>query len=314
MAFVVGSGASLQFGKETTFGAGATMTHVADMTSEAIAVSVEKGDEGSLLASKTAMSRDLLGISVDGSFSGVLRPEMAGLLFKALMGGADTVTASGSLHKHSIVLADTHASLPSLTVVVDRKSSVKKYCGVTVGSASFECNAGDYVTFTVNIKGTKEETGVLASGLNFTVPAYRCTSASLKINGTATDVSSCSFTIDNALEDAPKTYESGLYKGQPQHGQRAVTLSFSLPKTAQADAFITTYVLTETNASMELTFTSTSTDYSVVVKMPNVAFTSGSGNVSGAGALSDSFEGTALSVGATEPITVEIIDNTATAY
>lgn len=309
-----GTGASLQIGKETTFGTGVTPTNLVDFTSESIATSVDKGDEGSLLASKTAMSRDLMGINVDGSIDMVLRPQVAGLIMKAVMGGTDTVTTSGTHHKHSIVLADPSAALPSLTVIVDRKSKVSKFTGVTIGSASISANAGDYVTCNLSLVGVKEETGTLASGLTLTVPAYRCTQATFKVGGTSYDITSATWSVDNALEEAPKTYGTGLYKGQPMHGQRAVNISIEIPRSTATDALVDAHLTTEVNASVELVFTSTNADYSFTVKMPNVAFTAGSGTVNGAGVLTQSFEGTALSVGTTEPVTVEIIDDTATAY
>ncbi|MFA6776811.1 MAG: phage tail tube protein [Sphaerochaetaceae bacterium] len=73
MPFITGTGASLQIGKETVFGTGVQPTDLVDITSEGIKLSVEKGDEGSLLASKTPNSRDLMSISVSGSVSFILR-------------------------------------------------------------------------------------------------------------------------------------------------------------------------------------------------------------------------------------------------
>ena len=64
--FYTGTGSSLQIGKETEYGTAVTPTALIDLTSESIKVAVEKGDEGSLLASKTPMSRDLLSITVSG--------------------------------------------------------------------------------------------------------------------------------------------------------------------------------------------------------------------------------------------------------
>jgi hypothetical protein len=44
----------LQAGKESSFAQAASPTTLVDLTSESIKVAVEKGDEGSLLGSKTA--------------------------------------------------------------------------------------------------------------------------------------------------------------------------------------------------------------------------------------------------------------------
>ena len=59
MAFYTGTGSRLQAGKESSFAVAASPTTLVDLTSESIKVAVEKGDEGSLLGSKTATNRDL---------------------------------------------------------------------------------------------------------------------------------------------------------------------------------------------------------------------------------------------------------------
>ena len=314
--FYTGSGAQLQFGKESTFGTGVAPTNLVDLTSESIKQSVEKGDEGSLLASKTAMSRDLLGITLDGSISGILRPEMAGLMFHAALGGADTVAAATieGNYTHTFNLCGASALLPSLTFVMDRHAAVKKYAGCTIGSLSLECAAGDYVKFSADLKGIKEEAGALTSGLTLSIPAYRCTNASFTIGGTSFDISNATWKLDNALEDADKTYASGLYLGQPQHGQREVSIDFDIPYNAGFETFKSTYLDTETNAAIVLTFQSTNSDYKVSITMPNVAITDADAGISGTGKISASASGVALTVGSTEPVTVVVEDKTSTAY
>ena len=69
MSFLIGTGASLQIGKESSFGTAVTPSALVDITSESIKVSVEKSDEGSLLASKhlaleTFLEYQLLAVSV----------------------------------------------------------------------------------------------------------------------------------------------------------------------------------------------------------------------------------------------------------
>ena len=315
MSFITGTGASAQFGMETTFGTGVSPTTLLDITSEGISVSVEKGDEGSLLASKTAQTRDLMSVKVDGSLSLILRPETAGLLFHAAFGGADTVTADGEFHNHTINLCGAKADLPSFTLVVDRNAAVKKYAGCTISSLSIEAAAGDYVKCSVDIKGVKEEAGTLNSSIDdFSIPSYRCTSASFRIDDQEYPVTSATFKLDNGLEDAPQTYQSGLYSGQPKHGRRTATVSFEVPYSSSIETLKSTYLLSEQNASMELVFTSGNPDYSVTITLPKVAVTSLDANVGGTGIITASLEGEALSVGTTEPVTAVIRDKESTAY
>lgn len=313
MAFVTGSGASLRIGKEISFATAVNADTLVDITSESIALGVSKGDEGSLLASKTPETRGLLGITVDGSFSFVLRPEFAQLITQASLGGEEKYTEdeSSGTCKHEYALCGPNEELPSLTVLVDRKASVKKYVGVTISAFSLDCAAGDYVKGSVDLKGIKEESGTKNSdNAKFTIPAYRCTSAVFKVADEVFDISSASFKVDNALEDAPKTYATGLYVGQPQHAQRSVTISFEIPYTENIESFKEKYLVTEQTARISLLFTSSDKEkqkYEII--MPYVAITSVSASVGGTGALTASIDGEALSSGAEEPLVI-VITNT----
>lgn len=315
MSFYVGTGSTIQMGKESTYGTAATMTDLVNFTSESLKVSVDKTDEGSLLAAKTPMTRDLMAINVDGSISYILRPEFAGLLFHAVLGGDDTVASAGtSKYTHTMKLCGVNADLPTLTFTVDRKAATKAYTGCSLSNFSLEAAAGDYVKGSFDVVGYQETAGTLAALSGYTVPSYRCTSATFTLGGNTMDISSCSLTIANNLETAPKTYSTGLYAGKPQHGQRGITVNFEIPYSAAIETLKNTYLTTETNAALVLTFASSDSDYTCQITIPNVSINSVENNVSGTGLINAAITGEALSVGSTEPITVVITDKTSTAY
>lgn len=316
MSFYTGTGASVQIGKEAVFNTPVTPDTLVDITSEGVKVAVEKGDEGSLLASKTVASRDLLSITVSGSLSFILKPEFAGLLFHLALGGDDEVSQDENGNSvHRITLCGANEDLPSATLVIDRKVAVKKYSGVTISSLSIDAAAGDYVKGSVELQGVKEEAGALNTAVkSFTVPSYRCTQAVFRIGDEVFDISSCSLKLDNALEAAPKTYASGLYAGQPQHGRRSVTITFEIPYKENIETLKDEYLTTEKNASVELLFTSSNAEYSIKTIIPNLSINDVSANVGGTGILTASVSGEALSIGDTEPVTVEITDKTTTPY
>lgn len=316
MAYYTGTGAAVQIGKEAAFGEAVAPTTLLDLTSESISVTVEKGDEGSMLASKTPQSRDLLSITTSGSISFILKPEFAGLLFHLALGGADAVSAlEDGRYKHVFHLCDANVELPSFTTVVDRKAAVKKYSGCTISALSLDAAAGDYVKGSIDLQGVKESAGVLTAGLGpFTIPSFRCTSATFKVDGEVFDISSASLKIDNALEAAPKTYSTGLYAGQPLHGKRSVTISFEIPYSEKIESVKDTYLTTETNAEVVLTFASSNADYTVEVKIPKFSVNEVSANVGGTGVLTATVGGEALSVGNTEPLEIVLTDYTETAY
>jgi type 1 fimbria pilin len=187
--------------------------------------------------------------------------------------------------------------------------------GCTISALSLDCAAGDYVKGSIDLKGTTEESGTIDEALkSFSIPSYRCTNATFTINGTTYDITSASLKIDNALESSPRTYASGLYAGQPQHGKRAVTINFEIPYSAEVETLKGSYLTSEENASVALTFSSPSEGHSITVTLSHVAISEVDANVGGTGILSSTVAGEALSVGIEEPITIVITDKISTPY
>lgn len=316
MSFYTGVGTNLQFGKEVTFGLAATATAMVNLTSESIVESYEKGDEGSLLASKTATDKDLLGVSVGGSVSFVLRPEFAGLLFHGAMGGADTVTeATNGFYNHTINLCAVNQDLPSLTFKMDRKAKNSIYAGCTISTLQLDCVAGDYVKGSFDIVGTKETVSTLDSVSTFTIPSYRCVGATCNVDGSEFDISSATIKIDNGLVEAPKTFSSGLYKGQPQHGKRTVTVDFEIPYSLDLDNKVVVWRTKDTVPfSINLIAKDGLEEYTITITLPHVTLDSYSHSIGGTGLVTASGSGEALSKGSDEPITVVIKDKHSESY
>ena len=316
MSFYTGVGTNLQFGKEASFGASAQATATVNLTSESIVESYEKGDEGSLLASKTATDKDLLGVSVGGSVSFVLRPEFAGLLFHGAMGGADVVTeATGGFYNHTINLCNVNEDLPSFTFKMDRKAKKAIYAGCTISTLQLDCAAGDYVKGSFDIVGTSEITGTFDEVSTYTIPSYRCVGATCNVDGSDFDISSATIKIDNGLVEAPKTFSSGFYKGQPQHGKRTVTVDFEIPYSRDLDNQV---VVWRTKDTVPFTITLKAKDgleeYTITITLSHVTLDSYSRSVGGTGLITASGSGEALSKGSDEPITVVITDKHSESY
>lgn len=317
MSFITGSGTTIQIGKESGFAINATPTDLINHTNEGINVSVSKGDEGSLLSSKTPTNRDLLAITVEGSINFILRPEFAGILFNLALGGADSceIIDEGPLYRHILSLCAANENLPSFSIVIDKKAVIKQYPGCTISALSLTCAAGDFVKGSFDLKGIKEEAGILNTGIpGFSIPSYRCTSATFSVGGNVFDISSATLKIDNALEESPKTYASGYYSGQPQHGIRNVTIDFEIPYSKDIEDFKSNYLITENTAQVTLTFTSSISDYKVEIILANVSINNVSANIGGTGILTASISGEALSVGEIEPLEIIITDKTPLPY
>ena len=313
MGYKVGAGSACQVALQSAEGTTVVPDTLLNMTQEGISVSVEKGDEGNLLLSKTANQRDLLSIKVEGSVSTILRPEFADWLFEASMG-----IKTGSEY----TLQTPNQELPISTFVMSRGGIVKTYPDVTVKSVKVSAAAQDYVKADIDIAGIKElsagdEGAQNIQNLSFSKPSYRCTQATLywAQGGTAKesvssvfDVESCDITIDNGCEDAPSVYSSGVYSQRPMMGRRSVSVDFSIPYSDAVDSFKRSYYTSEDSPSvaLKLRFTTSDAEEYVEVYIPYLNITSADGNVGGEGIIDCSFSGEALSVGNAEPIVVTV--------
>lgn len=309
MAYKVGSGSKCGAALQTSWGTSVVPSQLVNITSESMALARETGDEGNLLASRTKNQNDLMAITCDGSLSTVLRPEFADWLFKAAMGVEDDGVYT---------LQAPNQDLPVSTVVIDRGGIVKTYPDCTIKSVSFSCPANDYVTATIEIAGVKElaagTTGAqtIPTSLKLVKSSYRCTAASLKCGSTTLDAENTDFTIDNGVEDAPRTYASGLYRNQPMCGQRSVTMDFSIPYSSAVDTFRGTYFVAENapKADYVLEFTNGNSAEKITVEFNNVQLTDAGNNVGGTGLIDASFSGECIDNFTDEPIVVTVEHDT----
>lgn len=320
---VVGSGAQLQIGKETTWGTAVAGAKIINFTSESIKVNADKKTEDTLIASTAPSGKDLMKLEVSGDFSGILRPEFAGYLLRLAFGGSDTKTDNSPVtgaYTHSIPLVGASGTLPSFTAIIDRKVAVKKYSGCKIDSFSLEGAAADYVKFTVSVKGKDEATGTLASLSALALQSFKTVGASLTIGGTTYDAKSVKFNLKNNLQDVGQTYGSGVYVLEPIHGQREATVDVELNYDSNTETLFDTNYTTDTKVgSIVWTLKSPSvvtgsTQYTVTITMNNVVITSVERNVNGAGVLVAKVSGQALSIGSTEPVVATVIDATSTVY
>lgn len=318
-----GTGATLQIGKESSWGSAVAGAKNVNMTSESIKVNADKKVEDTLIASVAPSSRLLMALDVSGSFSGILKPEFAGYLLHLAVGGTDTVAANtpvSGAYTHSIVAATAGGTLPAFTAIVDRRAGVRKYSGCKMDSFSLEAAAGDFVKYTANIKAKDESSGSLAGLSALSLSSFKTVNATLTMAGTTYAAKNVKLNIGNKLEDQGQTYGSGLYKGEPIHGTREITVDVDLNYEASTDTvFDTNYITDTVLATVVLTLYSPSyvtgtTPYAVTITLANVAVTNIERNVGGSGLLTAKISGQATSVSTTAPITVAVVDATSAAY
>jgi hypothetical protein len=324
MAFSTGSGARVAIGKESTWGTPVPDTMLMHFTSEGLAPEINKIEEESLLAAKAAAAYDLMGIKVSGDISGIVKPEMAGFLMKAALGGTDTVTPNeGGVTgqaKHEISLQGAASPLPSYTIMVDRKVAIKRYSGCRVESLKLSAKAGDYVRFTLAVKGKDESTGTIVTTTPPSKKAYKFVGATLTVGGESFEATGIDLDIANQLEEGPQTNVTGIYHSEPMHGKRKVSVAIEKPYDANAEAMRDANLLTDAVISSIVlhlespAIIAATSKYRMDITLRNVAVLDAKTNVGGPGILTTSITGEATAVGADEPITAVIYDNQATAY
>jgi len=322
MAFNTGAGAKVAIGKEA---AGSWGTPVADtmlinFTSESMGPELTKTEEENLLAGYGPAAFDLMGVKAGGEISAVLKPENAGYLMYAAMGGTDTVSVVTGQQVHTMVMQTAAAALRSFTIFVDRKQAIKKYSGCKMATLKISAKAGDYVKVSTTWKGKDEATGTIATSTIPSLKAYKFIGATVVAGGTTLDVTGFDLTYDNNLEDGPQTSTSGLYASEPAHGKRKISLTIEMPYDANSENIYTTNYITDTVISSIVlhlespSIIATTYKYRMDITLNNVAITSQAHNIGSAGIITTSITGEATEVGATKPLTAVIYDGTATAY
>ena len=324
MPYNMGVGSQLAIGKESAWGTPVADTQLINFLSESLDSAVSKVEEESLLAAKAAAAYDLMGIRVAGDFSAILKPETAGMLLKAALGGTDTVVQnSGGVtgqHQHTIIAQTASGTTPSYTLIVNRKQAIKRYAGCKVDTCKLAAKVGDYVRITLSVKGKDESTGTVTSTANPSKKAYKFIGGTLTMGGTAVDVTGVDLEIANGLDDGVQVNTSGIYSSEPVHGKRKITLSVEMPYDTNAESIRNANLLTEAVLSTVVLhlespeIIAVASKYRMDITLANVAIQEAKVNVGGVSLLTMSIKGEATAVGATEPITAVVYDGINTAY
>ena len=102
--------------------ASASLNSTIDLTSESLSETYNYQSPESLLASKTASSRDLQNITIEGSISALMRPESIDWMLEASLGKKSTFEATeGLVEGHpGFMLAEVNADLPKSEIDIMR--------------------------------------------------------------------------------------------------------------------------------------------------------------------------------------------------
>jgi hypothetical protein len=316
----MGTGAQVAIGKESAWGTPVADTVLLNFTSESIALNAKKQEEESLLATKAKAALDLVGLGVSGDVSLILKPENAGFIMKAALGGTDTVTNPSGQQLHTIIAQTASVVLPSYTVFVNRKQAVKKYSGMKVDTLKLSAKVGDYVRAVLGFIGKDEATGTITTTTVPSLKSYKMIGGTFTLGATALDITSFALDYANNHDGGIQTNTSGLYSSEPLHSARKIAFTIDMPYDANSESIRETNFKTEAllaTAVFHLESPSLITGsykYRMDLTLNNVAITEAKMNVGGPGLITISITGEATAVGATEPISAAIYDATSGAY
>lgn len=319
MAYARGAGSQLQIGLEQTWGTAATPNRLLNFLSENIKFNIERIQEESILAQKTARQQDVMGYSTSGPVETILKPENAKEIFYLALG----VEASPSLkmgtsgvYRHAYTLADHDASLPSFTAIVDRKAAVPKFTGNKISTLKLAAKAKDYLRASLELKGRTEEAGTLVSGLEFpTKRSFRFVNGKLTLDGSDfVNVTSVEVTLDNSLDDGEHTLGSGYFPTEMEHNERKVMVNAECFFDSDSNAVRESkYKVDGATAAFVLEFITPDDiepgePFLIRVTLPLVTITTADVNVAGKDKMRMALEGVALE-GDAEAITIEVFDD-----
>ena len=311
-----------------------THNNTIDLTSESLSETYNYQSPESLLASKTASSRDLQNITIEGSISALMRPESIDWMLEASLGKKSTFEATeGLVEGHpGFMLAEVNADLPKSEIDIMRGTVGKVYKGLVARSVTMNFPAQEYATIDIDFVGNEAVTDTSQiSVANFTKPAFRVNHSKLVFatrDSVKTvdeqeqemllkcledacgegyfDAENFNISIDNGVESSPATFCTGLFAGDAIMGKRSVTCDFTLPYSSDVENFRKQFYAVNTEGAPDfmLAFICRNGNEAISVFIPSAHVTSIPVNVGGEGIIETTISIEALSKIGEEPILI----------
>lgn len=332
--YFVGSGTKAVGKLASAPGAVAPSNSTIDLTSESLSETYNYQSPESLLASKTASSRDLQNITIEGSISALMRPESIDWMLEASLGKkGDFEATEGLVAAHpGFMLASVNTDLPKSEIGIMRGTVGKVYKGLVARSVTMNFPAQEYATIDIDFVGNEAVTDTnQISAANFTKPAFRVNHSKLVFatrDSSKTvdeqeqemlqkcladacgegyfDAENFNISIDNGVESAPATFCTGLFAGDAIMGKRSVTCDFTLPYSSDVENFRKQFYAVNTEGAPDfmLAFVCKNGNEAISVFIPSAHVTSIPVNVGGEGIIETTISIEALSKGDEEPILI----------
>jgi hypothetical protein len=260
---ISGNSVILQVGKETAYGTPGTMQRQIKFSSEGFQPAYNKVQEPVMTGGIGAGRFETMGIRAEGSASFLARPDDVGMFLKYALGletkeVIGTGTPPAVRHTFKALGNGLNDSLPSLTFMLDKKTSVFVYPGCKINSLSFSAAPEDFLNVELELTGKTEQSGgSLASLVPSLLKSFKFNQGKVYLAGTEiADITNIGFNYNNNLESTIQTTSTGLYYKEPQPNTRELSVDLEMLYSAQAEQFRQDWFKSDNILAVKLEFTS----------------------------------------------------------
>lgn len=328
MANFSGNDTKVQFGLETTYGEAVSATVQFETLSESLKQVNTNVESDALVGAVTVPYLSIIGKKVEGDISLEVHPDKIGLLMYAALGvEAGTVTVTTDVYSHAFTAISGGTSLPSITVISDKKADIFTYTGVKVDTWTLETDPGSLVTSSVSFIGQQELlTGSIAAlsvsalqPFDFNDMKIYFGTAGTTADTNIVDAANLSFSYSNNLENDLYVADGNDFMSEIDYQRRDITFDIETLYTAATNAYRESNYKTGNKLSVliELTHPTAiagSEYYKLSIDMLNCVITEAPNDITGPDRMRIPLSFRALEVGTDEAITVTLQDGQSTDY
>jgi hypothetical protein len=241
MALITGNEYTVQYGIESAFGTAATPTKELLVTKFDVKVQRDLKEMGENTGGQIGSKGYSMARSTELSLSFLPRPDQLGDWLFCALGKEASVGASGAGHAHTFTLSKSSADelLPSMTLVVDFKTDIRKYSGCKIESLKINSASGDLLKVDITMRGLDESDGALETLTPSALQPFRFAGATFQVDTVAFLCDNVSFEIANNLDKTKSTIAlaeaATMYYDEPQPQVRNITASGNALYSAEVD-------------------------------------------------------------------------------
>ncbi|MEM4497307.1 MAG: phage tail tube protein [Nitrososphaerota archaeon] len=254
-----------------------------------------------------------LTVKVGGDIEMLVNPQTFGHILHMFFGNVLTESAGTTAKKHTFTPKDVDESLPIYTLEIGSGSIYRRILNCVADSLSIEASAGEPVTATVGILGTREEAASSRTPTYPTVRYFTASDAVITIGGQARKLRSFSIEMNNNMVDDHYVLGS---KYLPKHllGEFEATGSFEI----ELDEYsYLSDLLADSEVSIQATFTGdqieTGVNYKLDIIIEKAILETWSAEVSHAEAIVQEIDFIARKTSTNPPVKIELT-NTVESY